>query len=197
MKDFSAREMRREYRGVFRLLLGIFTVLMLCCAMLGAVLTAKGASESILLIASGIMIALTLGMLGLYLIISDPRRLLGKTPYGQALARLGDAKEMMEAIDRDAEKRCEPHGRFTLLAQWLILYQPHGWYFEPKRQCALPIARQSIDAVHALPPDNPYDPQEFRVCLSCGEEQYVFRCYQKQDLDALRAWIGEMEEAHL
>ena len=55
MKDFSVRQMRREYRGVFRLLLSVFTVLMLCCATLGAILAAKGTDEKILLIASGIM----------------------------------------------------------------------------------------------------------------------------------------------
>lgn len=195
MKDFSVREMRREYRGVFRLLLGVFTVLMLCCAMLGAILTAKGAAEKTLLIASGGMGALTLVFLGVYLILSDPKRLMKKTPYGQALIRLGDPEKLMARIDEDARKRYEPHGSFTLLGRYLILYLPNGWYYEPKRLCACPLPRDGIGAVHALPPDNPYDPQEFRVCLTCTDAQYVIRCYQKQDLDALRAWIGEMEEA--
>ena len=194
MKDFSAREMRREYRGVFRLLMSVFTALMLCCAVLGAILAAKGASENVLLIATGLMVALALCVLGLYLIISDPKRLLQKTPYGQALARLGDPVKMMDEIDRDAEKRCEPYGNFTLLNRWLILYLPDGWRFEPKRPCARPLKRESIRVVHVLPPENPYDPQEFRVSLLCGSEQYEFPCFQRQDLDALRAWIGETEE---
>lgn len=194
MKDFSAWEMRREYRGAFRMLLGVFTVLMICCAIFGAILMKKGTSQSILLIACGVMAALALSFLGLYLVLSDPGKLLQKTTYGQALTRLGEARKIMEEIDRDALKRFERHGCFTLMNHWLILYLPNGWYFEPKRQCACPLPRRSVDAVYALPPDNPYDPQEFRICIACGKDQYVIRCYQRQDLDALRAWAGEMEE---
>ena len=137
---------------------------------------------------------MALSFLGLYLIVSDPRKLLQKTPYGQALTRLGDPVALMAEIDREALRQCEQHGSFTLLNRWLVLYQPNGWYYEPKRQCAIPLPRERIGAVHALPPDNPYDPQEFRVCLVCGSEQYVFRCYQKQDLNALISWIGNKEE---
>ena len=193
MKGFSLRQMRKEYGGALRLCVGVMVSLWLAGACFGALFSAMHTEFPTALAALGVLLAASLGNLGVYLILSDEKRLIRKTPYGWALATLGDPKEIMEKIDQDALRRCEYHGSFTLLQNWLILQVPFGWRFEPRRVCALPIPRSSIQSIKVLGERNTGDPEERRLRLISSRDTYEFFSFQQQDVDDLRRWMEEGE----
>ena len=189
MKNFSLRQMKREYRGVLRSCTGMAVVWLLIMAVFGAIMAAQHVDAKKLTLLAGVNVAIVLALLGAYLVFSDTKWLLKKTPYGQALYSLGDPEKIMAEIDRDAEALCEHHGSFILLRNWLVLILPHGWNLEPYRMCAYPIRQREITKIRLLSETNPNDPEERHIQLTCAEETQDFYVYQQQDLDALREWM--------
>jgi len=190
MKDFSVRQMRSEYRGVLRLIVGAFVSVLLAASLMGALLAARHAESAVMLTSGALLLVLCLAALGAYLILSDEKHLIRRTPFGQALTRLGDARSVMREIDQSAMQRCERRGAYALLKDWLIIYRLDGWRMDRRRVCACPVPRGSIRAILVLPERNPDDPQERRVLVT-GDNgvQYSFSCFQQQDVDALRNWM--------
>lgn len=191
MKQFCLRQMRREYRGMLRTCVGTAIVFMLCFALLGAISAVKHVEMKFVLILIGIDLFIALISLGAYLILSDPKWLLKKTPFGRALYTLGDPAAVMADIDRAAEDFYEHHGSFILLRGWLILLLPDGWQMEPYRMSGYPIQRGEIQEIRLLPDTSPADPEERHVRLTCSAGTEDFYLYQQQDLDALRVWMEE------
>ncbi len=196
MKDFSLHQMRKEYEGVLRCIAGSMVVWLLAGAMMGAVaIVGKGGNSQALLFGASVFLVPPLVCLGLYLIFSDSAWLLKKTPYGRALRGLGDAQRVMEEIDKSALRRYDDRGGFILLDDWLILRYPDGWRMDPRRVSARPIRRRDIQGAKILPGQNGADPQEMIVRLAAAEDAYEFRCWQRQDWDALRTWLEEGERS--
>ena len=191
MKNFSLRQMRREYRVVLHSFTSMAVVWLLLMAVFGAIMAAQHVEEKMLLMMAGINIAVVLALLGAYLVFSDAKWLLKKTPYGQALYSLGDPRQVMAEIDRDAEALCEHHGSFILLRNWLVLILPNVWNLEPYRMCAYPIRQRDITEIRLLSETNPDDPEERHIQLTCSEGIRDFYIYQQQDLDALRQWMEQ------
>ena len=189
MKSFSLRQMKREYRGLLRSLTGTAVLWLLITAIFGAIMAVRHVEEKVLLLTVGANVAVMLLLLGAYLVLSDTKWLLKKTPFGQALYSLGDPEKIMAEIDRDAEALCEHHGSFILLRNWLVLILPNGWKLEPYRMCAYPIRQGEIMEIRLLSENNPNDPEERHVQITCTEGTEDFFIYQQQDLDALREWM--------
>ncbi len=189
MKNFSLRQMKREYRGVLRSCTGTAVLWLLITAIFGAIMAVRHVEEKILLLMAGANMAVILLLLGMYLVFSDTKWLLKKTPFGQALYSLGDPEKIMAEIDRDAEALCEHHGSFILLRNWLVLILPNGWKLEPYRMCAYPIRQREITVIRLLSENNPNDPEERHIQITCTEGTEEFYVYQQQDLDALREWM--------
>lgn len=195
MKNFSLRQMKREYRGVLRSCTGMAVVWLLLMAVFGAIMAAQHVEAKKLTLLAGVNVAIALALLGAYLVFSDTKWLLKKTPYGQALYSLGDPEKIMAEIDRDAEALCEHHGSFILLRNWLVLILPNGWNLEPYRMCAYPIRQRDITEIRLLSEINPKDPEERHIQLTCAEGTQDFFVYQQQDMDALREWMEKGGQA--
>ena len=191
MKSFSLRQMRREYRGMLRSCTGMAIIWLLAMAVFGAVMASQHVEAKKLTLLLGLNAAVVLALLGAYLILSDAKWLLKKTPYGQALYSLGEPEKIMAEIDRDAEAFCEHHGSFILLRNWLVLIVPNGWNLEPYRMCAYPIRQRDITEIRLLSEVNPNDPEERHIQLTCAEGSQDFYVYQQQDMDALREWMEQ------
>lgn len=191
MKDFCLRRMRKEYQGMLRTCTGTAVVLLLCFALLGAVSIALHVPTEQLLLLLGIGLVVLMMCFGAYLILSDPKWLLKKTPFGRALCALGEPGALMAEIDQAAEAFFEHHGSFILLRGWLVLLLPDGWAMEPYRLGGCPIRRGSVREILLLPDSDPNDPQERHVRFVWTEGTEQFYVYQQQDLDALRGWMEE------
>ena len=189
MKSFSLRQMRREYRGVLRSCAGTAVVWLLVMAVFGAIMAARHVEAKKLMLLAGMNIAIVLALLGAYLIFSDAKWLMKRTPFGKALYSLGDPEKIMAEIDRGAEALCEHHGSFILLRGWLVLILPNGWNLEPYRMCAYPIRQREITEIRLLSETNANDPEERHIRLTCAEGAQDFYVYQQQDMDALREWM--------
>ena len=183
--------MKREYRGVLRSCTGMAVVWLLIMAVFGAIMAARHVDAKKLTLLAGVNVAIVLALLGAYLVFSDTKWLLKKTPYGQALYSLGDPEKIMAEIDRDAEAFYEHHGSFILLRNWLVLILPGGWNLEPYRMRAYPIRQRDITEIRLLSEVNPNDPEERHIQLACAEGVQDFYVYQQQDMDALRAWMEQ------
>ena len=197
MKDFSARQMRREYGGVLKNCWVGAVVWLLAGAFAGAVAVSRHAEEKQLLLLTGVFLVPPVLCLGLYLIFSDIRRLRKKTPYGQALRALGDPEEVQAEIDMSAQAQCTDYGSFILLKDFLIMRYVNGWRLDPRRVCARPFRRADIQAAQILPGRNERDPEEKRIQLIVKDEPFEFVCYQLQDWEALRDWLKERERVNL
>lgn len=189
MKNFSLRQMRREYRGLLRNCTGTAVIWLMSMAVFGAVMAVRDAETEKLLMLAGADGAILLALLGAYLILSDVKWLLKKTPYGQTLYTLGNPEEIMAEIDRDAEAFFEHHGSFILLRNWLVLILPNGWNLEPYRMCAYPIRQKEITEIRLLSDTDAEDPEKRHIQITCAEGTEDFYVYQQQDLDALREWM--------
>ncbi len=191
MKQFCLRQMRREYRGVLRSCTGTAIVFLLCLGFMGAISAVNHVPLKAIWALIGIEAFVGLVSLGLYMIFSDEKWLLKKTPFGQALYSLGKPREVMRDIDRAAEAFYEHHGSFILLRGWLVLLLPDGWRLEPYRMTAYPIRRGDIREIRLLNDTAPDDPEERHVLLTCSAGTEDFYLYQQQDVDALRNWMEE------
>lgn len=195
MKGFCVRQMRREYRGALRLCVMTTVCVLLLFAFLGVGLHVKQAAEKYRLLLIGLNPAAMLAFFGVYLILTDEKNLLRKTPFGQALRALGEPREVMRRIDESAGKRWEDYGSFTLLDGWLILYYADGWKYERQRTCALPISRNNIRGAEILSEYDPNDPERRAVRLILGDgTSRDFSVYQQRNLQILREWLGEQEQ---
>ena len=193
MKGYSLRRMRKEYGGVLRLLLMGFSALMLSSALSGAVLKACHAGEKTIVTAALLSLIAAALCLGAYLIVSDEKRLLRKTAYGRALARLGDAEALMREIDREAGTSCEEYGSFALLHSWLMVYYPDRSPIDPYRVCCRPIPRKAVRFIGVVRQDGQRGAEERTVRISCEMGQFDFPFRQTRDLDALRRWMEKRE----
>ena len=191
MQPYSLRQMRKEYRGVLKACIGGVVMLLLLGAIFGAVTLAQHNRAGWIFL--GLMLAGVMACLGCYLIFSDEKWLLKKTPFGQCLAELGDARDVMRSIDESARKQCDSFGNMTLLADWLMLEYPLWWHWEPYRFCVVPIRRDGIQAARLLQEKNPDDPEERHIQIAADDQTYDLYLYSAQTLDALRAWLRDKE----
>ena len=98
MDRFCIRQMRKEYRGAVRVGYGFAVALLLTCAVLGAVARAKHPDSWVFVLFLGAQAFIVMAMIGLYLILTDDKRPIRVTPFGQALSRLGDPEELIGEI---------------------------------------------------------------------------------------------------
>ena len=194
MKDFSIRQMRCEYRGVLRACTQGAAAVLLCGAVFGAFSLTRHLESRYVLAGVGIAGFFALLFLAAYLICSDEKRLLKKTPYGRALAQRGEPWAVMRDIDRDAEAFLEEHGSYVLMTNWLILKKFDGCRFDPFRVSAYPIPKGEIRAIRQSPVQNPHDPQQRYVQIFCQSETHSISVFQQRDLDALLLWMDSKEQ---
>ena len=137
MDRFCIRQMRKEYRGVIKACCASAVVLLLAGACLGAVAQARHADSRALILLLGVQLFIVISLLGMYLILSDEKRLIRQTPFGRSLQRLGDPERLIADIDKSARKGLERHGAYTLTQDWLILEYPCAWRWSlcGKPQC--------------------------------------------------------------
>lgn len=195
MRDFSVRQMRREYGGVLKNCLACAVLWLLGGASTGAMAVARHADEKSLLLITGVCLVPPLLCLGLYLIFSDFKWLVKKTPFGQALKTLGDPKGVSEEIDQSALNQYVDCGGFILLKSFLIVKYVSGWRLDPRRVCARPFRKAGIQAAHLIPDQNKDDPEKRHIQISVKGEPYDFYCWQQQDWEALKEWLTEGERA--
>lgn len=147
MPDYSRRQMRREYaadmRRIRTLLLSVFSaaVIFLWVMYIGK---ADRTPADVWLFAC-LPAAAALFVMGLYLVFTGDGWLLRHTPYGRALLRLGNARERMLSIDREA-LNAEDFPDAVPLESWLILYLAAAGSKGAPRLCAWPIPRDNIDS---------------------------------------------------
>ena len=191
MKDFCVKQMRREYRGVLRICIGLPLYLFVVFAVFEVIFVAKQVDTKAILTLIGAEVFIALLFLGAYFVLSDVNWLLKKTPFGQSLYYLGNPEEVMADIDQAAEAFCEHHGSFILLRDWMILLLPDGWNLEPYRVSGCPIRRGDIQALRLLPDTDPAEPEEKHIQITWSEGTEDFYTYHQEDLDALRTWMQE------
>lgn len=190
-EGFCIRQMRREYRGALKSCWGTAVLLLLISAFFGAVLMSKHVEKRSVLLFLGIFFVLIAALFALYLILSDEKRLIRQTPFGQELLALGEPEKIMSEIDQSARAFYEPHGKFTLLKDWMIVEYPCWWRWEPYRQCARPIPRQAIKGIRFLNDENPDDPEERHIQVLTDHDPVDLYLFQEQDAEALKAWMKE------
>lgn len=194
MDRFCIRQMRKEYRGVVLACCVSAVALLLLSAILGAIVRSKHPESRAFVMLLGVQAFIAAAMAGLYLILTDGKRLIRQTPFGQALIRMGDAEQLIRDIDQSARKRMERHGAFTLLQDWLILEYACPWRWEQKRTVARPVRRDQVLGVRTVSGKNPRDPEERRLQIILSDETvFDLYLYQQQDMTALMSWLGERE----
>lgn len=195
MTGFCIREMRKEYRGVTRLYTGSVMLFLLAFACISVVMRVREADVRLRLLLIGLDIVVVLVLLGLHLILTDEKNLISKTPFGESMRKLGDPYEIMRQIDESAQKRFDLYPSFALLNEWLIVFYPRGWKYEPRRVCAMPIQKKDISAVEVLPREGQDDAGgiRFRLTLYSGVFFDLF-IYRRQELEELRNWLNEQEQ---
>ena len=181
--------------GVTRLYVASTVIFLLLFAFLGIGMHVRRADTRFRILLIGLDFFTVLVFFGLHLVLTDEKRLLRKTPFGQWLSALGKPEEIMRKIDASAEKRYDRFISFALLSDWLIIYYPCGWKYDLKRVCALPIPREAIRAAEALPEYSAQEPEKKRVRLMCEDGgKNEFSLYRQQEWDALREWLKEQEQ---
>lgn len=138
MRDFSLRQMRREYaresKRIKTLLLSAFAAAVI---FFWIVYIQKGEHTAAdVWLFAWLPVAVCGLVAGLFLVLTGESWLLRRTPYGRALSRLGDAREIARRIDKEAEK-AEPHDALLLLEHYLILFVP----YRPRKGAAFLAAR--------------------------------------------------------
>ncbi|MBR5109378.1 MAG: hypothetical protein IK099_04215 [Clostridia bacterium] len=195
MKRFCVREMRREYIGVTRLYVASTVIFLLLFAFMGVGMYVRQTDMRFRILLMGLDLFTVFAFFGLHLVLTDEKRLLRKTPFGQSVSALGNPEETMHEIDGSAEKRCERFISFALLNDWLIIYYMNGWKYDAKRVCALPIPRGAIRRADILPEYSAQDPERKSVRLLCEDGgTRGFYLYRQQEWDALHIWLKEQEK---
>ena len=198
MKSICVQEMRREHKGAWGPLLFVGVAFLMLTSVFGALLIVRdksGANSQGALLFIGLGLAAFIICLGLYLVQTDTKRLIRKTPFGQALSRLGNPEQILAEIDTSALTYHETLGPLTLLDGWMLLHYPNGVWNDPMRWCAMPIRRSDIGQIQLLPDKNSDDPEERHLILKTRDgEIYDFYVFQQSALTILNAWLEEQEQ---
>lgn len=188
--DYSMRQLRREYAGTLRLLrvllLSSFGAAVLLC---WVVYIGKAAhTPADVRTFSLIPLAAFFVLLGLYLVLSGPGRMLRRTPYGRFLTALGDPRQLMRQIDEEA-RDAEDYPNVALLKSWLILYFLDRPQKGPGRVCAHPVPVESICAIELW---HEKGGVWMRVLEKDGEAGRVF-ISGKEECRAVTQWLKAQE----
>ena len=193
MKDFSLKEMQREYRGVLRVTAWAFSAVLITASLAGAILISRGADRQVILTAAMLLGIVCLGAAGWFLVLTDRRRLMQKTPFGQAAARMGDTEEILRQIDASAEALFDDRGAFILTEDWLLIRYLSPCRLDPQRVCMAMAKRSSLRAV-LTQPEKTGEERILVTVLTVDGGSREFFCYNRQDLDALAAWMRKAQE---
>ena len=124
--------------------------------------------------------------------LTDRRRLIRKTPFGQDAARIGDTEKVLDQIDESAAAFFDDRGAFVLTRDFLLIRYLSPCRLDPQRVCMTALPRSAIRAVLTQPENDREEPEKRLVTVltddGCSREFY---CYLHQDLDALAAWVRE------
>ena len=194
MTGFCVREMRKEYRGVSRLYAGTALLFLATFACLSVIMRVRDADIRFRWLLIGLDLVVVLCLLGVHFLLTDERNLLKKTPFGDAVCALGESWDVMRQIDESAMKRFELYPSFALTEDWLILFYPNGWKYEPRRVCARPIRKKDICSTEFIP-EGPLDGSgRMLIRLNCSSgASCAFYIYQRKELENLRVWLREEE----
>ena len=195
MKDFSAKEMRREYRGVLRVTAWTFSAVLVAASLAGAILISTGADRKDVVTAAWLLGIGCLGAAGWFLVLTDRRRLIRKTPFGQDAARIGETEEVLDQIDESADAFCDDRGAFVLTRDFLLIRYLSPCRLDPQRVCMAPLPKRAIRAVLTQPENDREEPEKRLVTVLTEDgRSREFRCFSHQDLDALAAWVRKAPE---
>lgn len=148
MRNYSLREMRREYawklRQIKTILLSFFAAAVIFFWIL---YIRKGEhTPADVWFFAGRPVAVGAFVMGLYMVLTGEGWLRRHTPFGQALSRLGDARQIEKQIDLEAAGVL-PYDSVFLLRSFLILYLPYKPGKGPAIMAARPYAADRIDRV--------------------------------------------------
>lgn len=191
MGGFSMRCMRREYQGVLRLPRTLAVVSLLVCAFYGAVALVNEEARDIGILVTLTGLAICLGFVGVYFVLSDEKWLLRHTEFGRALALLGDAQQLRRQIDEEARAAVYGGDHFSLLKHWLILALPRADRLNPYGVCFRPVPKMAI--AHIYLEAEPEEPGEFKIKIICHAAEYEIFVWETKDIAALRAWMDVQE----
>ena len=195
MKSYAIMRMRTECRVFYRLLVGESVVLLTTAAICGALWKAidREASAEPLIMA-GVLVALSVLLLGAYLVISDPKWMLRHTCFGKTLSQYGDSKALMAEIDQDAEKMDYECSGFALMRRWMVIYQcaPPSTFGAAQIR-SFPIPKANIRRI-SWEKQSDEENAGFIVYVSAvdGTEYSVF-IWEQADIRAIQAWSAVQE----
>lgn len=191
MEGYSLKCMRREYWGVLRVPRICAVIFLLIGAFYGAVAVVNEQARDVGILVVLTALAICLGCLGAYFVISDEKWLLFHTNLGKSLAALGDARRLMNQIDEEARTAFYSSDHFVLLRHWLILVLPQACPTDPYRIFFRPVPKKAIShiSLEAVPEE------EGLFCLKVTDStrEYSVYTWESQDVDALRTWAGIQE----
>lgn len=194
MKSYSIARMRRECQTLFRRLLTQAVLNLVTAAVFGAmyrVLDIENTKAA--LIMTGVFVALSILLLGIYLVLSDSKWLLKHTEYGRRLERLGNAQTVMEEIDREALRMEYEGAQFALMEHWLVLYQ---WSARavgsPGTVKSYPIPKQQVKRI-AWARDTDQENGRYLVRVETEDGMYEIIAWEQADIQALSQW-GALQE---
>lgn len=189
MEGFSIKCMRREYQGVLRLPRACAVIFLLVCIFYGAVALVDDQARDIAVLIVLTGLAICLGCVGVYFVISDKKWLLGHTCFGNALSSLGDAHALSSQIDEEERTAFYSGDHFSLLGHWLILALPRAARLDPYRICFQPVPKAAITNIRL----EEEEPGEFKLKIACTAGKYEISVWETKDIAALRAWMDIRE----
>lgn len=194
-KSQTTQWMRREYRGVLRVVGTLIAVLLLSCALQGiiAAVCEETAVRRASLLGAMVCLILCLGVAGFYFVVSDDKWLLRHTPFGHALARLGNAAKLRDQIDQAVRTPLYRCDQFLLLPGWMILVRCQGCQTDPLRRCFCPLPQNAISQMEM---EKDQEDTGYNVTLSCAGIRYGLYVWDVQDLMELRKWMEVLESNH-
>lgn len=195
MKSYSISRMRKECQIIYNLLLAEAVMLLVFCAVCGALWKVVYQAESKgALIVTGIFLVLPLFLLGAYFLFSDEKWMLKHTLYGKTLTRLGDAPTLMREIDSEAKEMDYECASFALMRHWLVLYQ--SALPQNRKIQSRPIPINHLVRI-AWRRETKEDNAGFwvRFVTSDGQEWETF-VWEDADIEALRKWGASQEKMY-
>ncbi len=196
MQSYSITRMRAQCRTLFRPLIVLAVADLLFASLFGALWNVMDAGEDrTSLIFAGVMLALFLLEIGIYLVVSDKKWMLRHTLYGKILASLGNAEELAAEIDKEARRMAYEGRQFALLENWLMLYHRSfrsAWGTGAVE--TIPIRKNQVRRI-IWEKESAEENTAYLVCVfTANDLHFTVSAEERADIQALRQWGAALQE---
>ena len=196
MQSYSITRMRAQCRTLFRPLIVLAAVNLLFASLFGALWKVMDAGEDrVSLIFAGVMLALFLLEIGIYLVVSDIKWMLRHTLYGKILAHLGNAEDLAAEIDKEARRMVYEGRQFALLENWLMLYHRSfrsAWGTGSVE--TLPIRKKQVRRITWEKESKEENAAYLVRVFTANDSQFTVSAEEQADIQALRQWGAALQE---